>query len=395
MDIVLRIGDKSLPVHGVTEKTTCSDVIKMALCKFINTKDNTHSYALFECDQSKVRMLSDKTRVLKAMRTWGPGNSKHLSLKAVRKDDNVIKAKLEKTKKTHGLLNNLDITSISDSSKANDRVCQTDFVGANEIRNVDENNCVKYATKKILKHKRVSVINGNTNARTAGCGLVRNLPRQSTPNHRSAKGNLKSHDALAEDIFSKIAQVDQRERKDIILQKYFSDYLAYNSPHKEPFPLPKRQRGDGAEDNSSNGNPDKGDGSFSTSTPLHSNMTRARRHSDSDSGQDDDGFDEILDNAFVCKTVTEHGNNNYKYATIKRLPRKLVDYDITMATKADKLVDYSVSDSSVNENVEDTVDILERNVFVEDDEMASFMDSKLQDDFSDEGLSSWGSDDEH
>ena len=394
MDIVLRIGGRNLPVHGLTEKTTCSDVINMALRKFSNTKENTHTYALFECDQSKVRILSDKTRVLKAMRAWGLGNSKHLSLKAVRKDDNVIKAKRENTKKTHGLLNNLDVTSISDSSKANGFVCKRDFVGANEIRKVVENNCVKYATKKILKHKRVSVMYGNINARTAGCGLVRNVPRQSTPNRRFAKGNLRSHEALAEDIFSKIAQVDQRERKDIILQKYFSDYLAYNSPHKEPFPMPKRQRGDGAEDSSSNGNPDKGDVSFSTSTPLQSNTTRARRHSDSDSGQEDHGLDEILENAFVCKTVVEHGDNNYKYATIKRLPRKLVNYDITMATKADKLVDYSVSDSSVNENVENTVDILERNVFVEDDEMASFMDSKLHDDFSDEGLSSWGSDDE-
>ena len=382
----------------MTEKTTCIDVIKMALRKFFNTKENTNTYALFECDQSKVRILSDKTRVLKAMRTWGPGNSKYLSLKAVRKDENDCKTKLKNAKRTHEQLNNLDVTSISDSSKANGFVGKSDFVGANEIRNVVENNCVKYATKKILKHKRASVKqSGNINDRTAGCRLVRNVPRQSTPNHRSAKGNLNSHKALAEDIFSKIAQVDQRERKDIILQKYFSDYFAYNSPHKEPFPMPKRQRGDGAEDNCSNVNPDKSEKSFSTSTPLHSNKTRARRHSDSDSGQEDHGFDDTLDNAFVCKTVTEHGDNNYKYATIKRLPRKLANYDITMATvsKADKLVDYSVSDSSIDENVEDTVDILERNVFDEDDEMASFMDSKLHDDFSDEGLSSWGSDDEH
>ena len=190
--------------------------------------------------------------------------------------------------------------------------------------------------------------------------------------------------------------MEQREGKDVILKKYFADYLSYNSPNGrgKPFPMPKRERGDGAELKFSSGNPDKGDGSFSSGTPMNVNTARVRRHSDSDSGQEDHDQHDILDNAFVCKTVTGSVDSNYRYDRIKPLPRKLVNYDVTMVTQSDKLVDYSFSDSSVLESAEDTIDIFERNVFDEDDEMASFMDSKLHDDFSDEGLSSLGSEDE-
>ena len=265
---------------------------------------------------------------------------------------------------------------------------------------MDKINDVKYATKKVLlKPKSVSVTYGHTNTRMArkytfvNCD-PRNVPTHSTPTRCDAKPNLKRHEQLAEDITTKIARMGQREGKDVILQRYFADYLSYNSPHGKPFPMPKRERGDGAEISFSRGNPDIGDGSFSTGTPLRSNTTRARRHSDSDSGQEDHDHMDNLDKAFVCKTVTKHVGSNPRYAHIKPLSRKLVNYDITMATQMNKLVDYSFSDTSVLESNENSVDIFERNVFDEDDEMASFMDSKLHDDFSDEGLSSLGSDDE-
>ena len=473
-DIVLKIGDRNMTVQGVTEKTTCDDVIKMVLRKFNNTNENTHSYFLFECGNGSDRMLSEKTKVLKTMRTWGLDNTRHFSLKAVRKNDKVIKAKSNNARKTHGEFNNLDITSkienaaklafvvksqktrihkhqsrkhvnekyrdeaetnvgefisnvnktkmagfqnfrgsvtanerlslsgISDSSRVNERVPSNGFVGAKKIKRVDEINDVKYATKKVLKYKRVSETNGYTNAGMArkhtliDCDRIPNIPKQSTPTPSAARQNLKRHEALAKDISTKIARAGLRKRKDIILQKYFADYLSYNSPNRQHFSMPKRERGDGAEISFSGGNPDKGDGSFSTGTPMHDNTARARRHSDSDSGQEDHDQEDNLDNAF-CKTVTGHFDStcNYRYAHIKRLPRKLVNYEVTMALQTDKLVDYSFSDSSVLESGEDTVDILERNVFDEDDEMASFMDSKLHDDFSDEGLSSLGSEDEH
>ena len=472
-DVVLKIGDKNKTIRGVTDHTTCGDVIKMMLRKIDHNKQNEYSYAIFECGNESERMLSDKTKVLKTMRSWGSGNSKHFSMKAAHQANKIFKAKQEKTKTGDKLLNNLDktrnienatklahlvqsqktrlqrqrsnnhmteiyrddgdtsisefisnvdqtkmagfldfcgtvsaneldrLSGITNNSKANKHADDNGFVSGTVISRVDKINDVKYATKKVLKPKRISVTHGHTNARMARKHTFfdcepRNIHVNSTQARRGANRNLKRHEALAESITSKIARVEQRDGKDVILQKYFSDYLSYNSPNGrgKPFPMPKRERGDGAELNFSSGNPDKGDGSFSSGTSVHSNTARVRRHSDSDSGQEDHDHHDILDDAFVCKTVTGYVDSNHRYDHIKTLPRKFVKYDATMVPQSDKLVDYSFSDSSVLESGEDTIEIFERNVFDEDDEMASFMDSKLHDDFSDEGLSSLDSEDE-
>ena len=470
-DIVLKIGDTNKTVQGVTGQTMCGDIIKIVLRKMDNTKQNTSSYAMFECCNDSERLLSDKTKVLKTMRSWGSDNSYHFSLKVARRASKIFNAKQGKTRKTEKVANNLDVSNkiesaaklahfvqsqrdrlqrrqstshvteiycnngdtsidefisnvdhskmagflnfcgtvttnelvrlsgITDNSKAGESASVNGFVSGKVISRVDKINDVKHATKKVLKPKSVSVTYGHTNTRMARKHTFvncepRNVPTHSTPTRCDVKPNLKRHEQLAEDITTKIARMGQREGKDVILQKYFADYLSYNSPHGKPFPVPKRERGDGAEISFSRGNPDIGDGSFSTSTSLRSNTARARRHSDSDSGQEDHDNEDNLDNAFVCKTVTKHVDSNPRYAHIKPLSRKLVSYDITMATQMDKLVDYSFSDTSVLESDENTVDIFERNVFDEDDEMASFMDSKLHDDFSDEGLSSLCSEDE-
>ena len=474
-DIVLKIGDKNRTIQGVTDHTTCGDVIKMMLRKIDHNNQNAYSYAIFECGNESKRMLSDKTKVLKTMRTWGSGNSKHFSMKAVHQSNKIFKAKQDKTKTGDKLLNNLDktrnienatklahfvqsqktrlqrqrsnnhvtelyrddcnksinefisnvdqtkmagfldfcgtvsanelerLSGITNNSKANKHSDDNGFVSGNLFCRVDKINDVKYATKKVLKPKRTSVTYGRTNTgkHTFVDSEYRNVPTLSTPTRCAAKQNLQRHKALAESITSEIARVGQRKGKDIILQKYFAAYLSYNSPNGrgKTFRMPKRERGDGAELNFARGNPDKGDGSFSTGSPLRRTTAGARCYSvysDSDSGQEDHDHEDILDNAFICKTDVNTGNvdSNFRYAHIKLLPRKLVNYDVTMATQTDKLVDYSFNDTSDLESDEDTVDILERNVYDEDDEMLSFMDSKLHDDFSDEGLSSLGSEDE-
>ena len=474
-NVTLKIGDKNKTIRGVTDHTTCGDVITMVLRKMDHNNQNAYSYAIFECGNESERMLPDKTKVLKTMRSWGSVNSKHYSMKAAHQANKIFKAKHDKRKKSDKLVNSRDKTrnienatklahfvqsqktrlqrqqstnhvtelyrndgdkSINEfisnvdqtkmagfldfcgtvsaneldrlsgqmnNSKANKHADGNGFVGGNVFSRVDKINDVKYATKKVLKPKRISVTYGHTNTgkHTSVDSEYRNVPTHSTPTRCAAKQNLQRHEALAESITSEIARVYQRERKDVILQKYFAAYLSYNSPNGrgKPFPMPKRERGDGAELNFARGIPDKGDGSFLTVTPLPRTTAGARcysMYSDSDSGQEDHDHEEILDNAFICKTDgnTGHVDSNYKYAHIKPSSRKLVNYEVTMATRTYKLVDYSFSDTSVIESGEDTVDIFERNVYEEDDDMASFMDSKLHDDFSDEGLSSLDSEDE-
>ena len=472
-DIVLRIGDKHQTVKGVTEKATCGDVIKMVLRELNDAKNKNHSYVMFECGNSSKRILSDKTRVLKTMRSWGTDNFRWFCMKSAPQSGKAFKtwhhensnleteqkgydlnAKIESASKlalfvqsqkmrlhshqsrshvtetshvdessVQEFLANVDqtkmanflnfsgsvtskeivrLSGLSDSSKAKERVPSNEFVCAKEIKSVDNISHVKYATKKTLKPKSVTVRYGLPNVgmvkkHTFVDSEIRNAPRHSTPNHRDTKRRQKHHhDDLAEDITTKIAKLDQREHKDVILQKYFADYLSYNSLHRNTFPTSKRERGDGSEDVSSKGNPDKGDGAFSTGSPGCSYTAYARHHIDSDSGHEDNDHEDSLDNAFVCNTSRGQFANrcNYKYVHVKPLSRKPVNNDVVMATKVDKLVDYSLSDSSILESFENSVDILERNILDEDDEMASFMDSKLHDDFSDEGLSSLGSDDD-
>ena len=467
-NIVLKIGDRSKTIQGVSEKTTCSDVIKMVLRNFNNTKENTHSYAIFECGNGQQRMLSGKRRVLKTMRIWGPGNINHFSLKTIRKHE-IFKAKRDKTGKSQDELNNLDLSlnevasatkladliqtqkarlqrhltkrhvtgtcddgetskhefvstgvenkmadfqnfsgsvtangrvrlsETSDSSTANERVGSEGMVTGTEIRRQDKINDIRYATKKSLKPKKVLVAYGRTDSGMArkhtfiNCES-RNAPMHSTPNRRELRPpNLKRHGELADDISAKVAKLDQREGKNVILQKYFADYLSYNSPSRKPFQMPKRESGDGAEDVSYKGNPDKGDVAFSADTPVLRKAARVRHHSDSDSGHEDheERNEDDLDNATVSGAECKN-----RYDDTKPLSRKLVNYDITITTEVDKLVDYSLSASSLFESDENTVDILERNIIDEDNEMASFMVSKLHDDFSDEGLSSLGSNDD-
>ena len=471
-NVALKICDKNKTIRGVTDQTTCGDVIKIVLRKMDNNNQNAYSYAIFECGNESERMLSDKTKVLKTMRSWNSGNSKHYSMKAAHQANKIFKAKQDKRKKSDKLVNNLDktryienatklayfvqsqktrlqrhrstnhvteiyrddgdssinefisnvdqtkmagfldfcgtvsaneldrLSGISDKCIANEHTTGGNgFVSGDVFCRVDKINDVKYATKKVLKPKRISVTYGHTNTskHTIIDSEAINVPTHITPSRCAAKRNRQRQEALAESITSETAQVGQREGKDIILQKYFSDYLSYNSPNGKPFPMPKRERGDGAELNVARGNPDKGDGSFSTGSPLHRTTAGARfysTYSDSDSGQED--HEDILDDAFICKTYgsTGHVDSNYRYAHIKPLSRKLVNYEVTMATRTDKLVDNSFNETSVLESDEDTVDILERNVYDEDEEMGSFMDSKLHDDFSDEELSSLDSEDE-
>ena len=194
---------------------------------------------MFECGNESERMLSDKTNIMKTIRSWGSVNSRHFSMRAVHQSNKIFKAKQEKTKTNDKLLNNLDkrrnienatklahfvqsqktriqrqrynnhVTEIyrddgdtsinefisnvdqtkmagfldfcgtvsaneldrlsgqTNNSKANKHADDNGFVSGNAFCRADKTNDVKYATKKILKSKRISVTYGHTNTRMA------------------------------------------------------------------------------------------------------------------------------------------------------------------------------------------------------------------------------------
>lgn len=285
-------------------------------------------------------------------------------------------------------------------------------------------NDVKFAVRKPLMTKTCSV-HDVINKKTSHA-VGRNI--HATPKLKVAKENcrlVRRHDKLASDIASKVAHMNQKEGKEALLEKYFADYITYRSPGYKFRDSRYRERGDGAETDPKvqarcHGNVSK----VTTVTSKRRNSQTSLNFNDfetsSDSGQEDDTSN--FDTAFIVETP----RLNFGY----RPPNVSFDYedsDISFECKqpeldlntacAGKLVDYSLSEDdsllmdpsdististvseSMRHNVSTVSDIVktvfsENREVSEDDEMESFMNTKLSDEFSDEGLSSLGSDDE-
>ena len=82
--IIFNVNGQNMLIKGVTQYTTCDDVIEIV---FYNYLVNTDSYALFESSLGVERMLYGKESVLKVVRSWGADLNNFTLL--VRKVDNV------------------------------------------------------------------------------------------------------------------------------------------------------------------------------------------------------------------------------------------------------------------------------------------------------------------
>ena len=251
---------------------------------------------------------------------------------------------------------------------------------------------VKYARRKTLRSTSAE--------RSCDCVLKQRVScrdhairnRQSTPittekpkedrfNH-----SLNDHVRLAQSIKYQIANESQKEGKEAILNKYFADYLLYQSPGQ---PSTCRGQGDGAEYNYDDDSFRRGDGSSFTCTSYLSNKvdrhtpfpkdTSIEDDTTSDSGQEDGEFDI----AFIDNLHQDEAD----------CVTKLVDYSLTESDISDIVGDpiYNTLNSS---GVSDFVKSAFNDAIIgdEDDEIESFMNTILSDDVTDEGLSSFGSD---
>ncbi|KAL4229330.1 ras association [Mactra antiquata] len=303
---------------------------------------------------------------------------------------------------------------------------------ANETTGYNVND-VKYAVRKSLKTKECLPAVESDVVDDRGTEI------HGTPNLKAAKEkcrNIKSrHEKLASDIASKVARMNQREGKEALLRKYFADYITYRSPCYKYLDTRYRERGDGAEMGSDIPPCRKADGSDAHSyTPRRntrctpSSLKFDDQHDvSSDSGQEDDS--DSLDTAFIlnqqnlltpCSAANEsEADNGYKVPNVSPCNENdILNTNIEPESEypVNKLVDYSLSEhdeseltedpsiiSSADENIHDvsSASDIVKDIFSdhkdvsEDDEMESFMKTKLYDDFYDEGLSSLGSDDEN
>ncbi|XP_045175484.2 uncharacterized protein LOC123536391 [Mercenaria mercenaria] len=300
-----------------------------------------------------------------------------------------------------------------------------ELVRSKDVTSTIQNNVndVKYAVRKSLKTKTCSVADLTAKR-------LNNLGTEihTTPNLKAAKEQsrtIKRHDKLANDIATKIARMNQKEGKEALLQKYFADYITYRSPGYKFRDSRFRERGDGAETNSEYSTQRQITGSENkTAKPKRKSSQTSLTFQDYDTSSDSGQEDEILnfDTAFISDvSEINHGYRephvSLNYET-SREDSTLGQHEVDLNTACvGKLVDYSLSEedslladpsdissiSTASENIVHNVssvsDIVkaifnENREVSEDDEMESFMKTKLWDEFSDEGLSSLGSEDE-
>jgi hypothetical protein len=286
-------------------------------------------------------------------------------------------------------------------------------------------NDVKYAVRKPLKEKS-SNVSGLGKDVTEG-HKIHSTPKSNVAKEMSTK--IKRHETLACDIANQVARMKSRDGKDALLQKYFADYITYRSPGDKSrdsrFREHKyrdsrfRERGDGAESSTAVLPGRQGDGSECTfSTPkARTSMIPPLFRDSEDSGQEEE-FDLafISDipqvDGFSCSTphVRPVRGSNWINANCDVMDvdnniacvRKLVDYSLiedSILTDPSDISDISYVYDNIVHNINSVSNIVktifkEDRQLSEDDEMESFMKTKLYDDLSDEGLSSLGSDDE-
>ena len=315
------------------------------------------------------------------------------------------------------------LSSVSQLEMSRNVTGQSDDVGLVSGKDVTSAlqhnvNDVKYAVRKTLKTKTCSISDLSTKKNNLGVEI------HTTPNRKAAKEQnraIKRHDKFANEIATKVARMDQKEGKEALLQKYFADYITYRSPGYKYRDTRFREQGDGAESTTIYPAQRNITGcEFETVPPTRnisrSSLTFNESDTSSDSGQEDDMLN--FDTAFISD-VTKI-NNGYREPHVSPSSNigSSLDKEVDFNTACvGKLVDYSLSEedsvladpsdissiSTTSENVVHNVssvsDIVkavfnENRELSEDDEMESFMKTKIWDEFSDEGLSSLGSEDE-
>jgi hypothetical protein len=427
-EVPININGTHMIVKGVSKYTTCSDVIKMVLKKVNIGRENgsSEAFGIFEYAHGTERLLSGKSRLLKVMRSWG----RHDDCEFVFRNLNAAfvaqaqRRKYTNPKATDSTNEGCNLHENGGTTHKDRNVTgQSDITrlvrSGNTRVNINVNN-VKYAVRKPLKTKSCNLDGLNEKVTKGGHEI------HATPNSRVAREDsteINRHEALASDIASQVARMNNRVAKEALLQKYFADYITYRSPGDKYRDFRFRERGDGAKSSDHVFPVKQGDGSeecvFRTpkARTLMSQLVFSDSEDSVDSGQKEEfsNFDVafISDNNFWCSTPHVSPVRGEKWINANHDVIDIEHHDIPCVGR---LVDYSLSDDSVLSHPSDISDISSANkstvhdvssmsefvkavfnedrLLSEDDEMESFMKSKMYDDLSDEGLSSLGSDDD-
>ena len=428
-DIPIRIDGVTRYIKNVTKITTCCDVIKMILRKLNIGKENLPYYTIFESANGVDRPLAGKTFILKTMRSWGSDTGYKFIMR---------KSAPAVTYVTH--LSSASRQKLSQWSKSSSSLSSRESVETDKERDVKTlEETVKKQRRKHLKNKyRISdrelsrqLFADDTSDSDSMdefmsqvdsqkltefwdfCTAVteseiKRLENKGIPRSRISENCLHSRLGTSSDVkFAKrkqlkkcesVGNVKASDGKQELLQKYFSEISDYETPKIAKMKKAKRRTD---RDFMSNGN---------VNTEIMSSNARGHSYSDvnafywsvhAENDSEGTDLDSSLERAFVAEcNISDSSYDSGIKVNVHDKNSDDLNTGEYMYDNSNKLVDYSMSDeeadtSSVNSRDFDVREFWKSGEeYNEDDAMDSFMNTKLRDDFSDEGLSSMGSDEE-
>lgn len=410
-DIPIKIEGVTRYIKNVTKVTTCCDVIKMILKKMDIGKENLPYYTIFESANGVDRPLAGKTCILKTIRSWGTDTSYKLILRksapAVtyiphlseakrqklsqwskssnssfsseneeinkRKDlavlkENVTKQRRKYLKDKYRISNRELSRQLFADDTSDDNDSMDEFMSQVDAGKLTEfwDFCTAITESEIKRMASIEPRKCNTTPNSICGGTdktseVKFAVRKKLKNFESM-GNLREVDGKKE-----------------LMQKYFSDMSSYETPGQRKMKrFTRRHYAHGVKETRSCSSPKRNAFYWSV-------------HSDSDSTETD--LDSSLEKAFIdeCNISDKFNDSGIKV----KLPSEFNEIH-----NGHKLVDYTLSDVEDDDMLMDNKKFDFRkfwesnDVYNEDEEMDSFMKTKIHEDFSDEGLSSMGSDEE-
>ena len=394
-------------VKNVTKYTTCNDVVHMLMIKLEIPVDRISSFALFEVTGDLEKMLQSRTRVMKTMRSWGCERDNFCFILRNIENDKACMYKDD----CDSAFENVS-TSVYGNENVNNEFLNSPLpVQVNRNVLVNDQTMVKYALKKSLKD------NGQpTHLNTSRKSNTRKRVMNSSHHARSDTPTVKSETSTSLGKKSELKKQKKPNRKTGVFQKCVYDFISLKKPKRMFKRSDRREPGDGAdsEEEYRMSNIRFIDGAdISAETQFRTLEERCRYfwNTNSESDDESDCDDELtnfsdLNHAFVRPVREEFSDEGIEVTGVDSNDLNTAFIDETKESRdyASKLFEFiddsdvSISDISSceweqNVSSRDVVrDLFCRQKpgcsFVQNEEMDSFMTTRIMDSDSDEGLSS-------
>ena len=444
-DVPIKIDGTTRFIKNVTKCTTCCDVIKMLLKKLSLGKENLASYAIFESANGVDRPLAGKTSLLKTVRSWGSDANYQLVFRKSAPAVTYIPKISEANRQKLSQWSKSSSTSSSDSETAASKGKELSKLA--DIMKIQRKKYRKYRiSDRELSRQLFSdyqsdddsmdefMSNVDPNKLTDFwnfCNVVteteiKRLSHNSKPIAMLNSDNICEHDGQTSKVkyavkkkLKHCADTDTTNKpngKQELMDKYLFDYASFETPKIGKMKKVTHRNPSGNITTVTNHSVHRTVKPSITSglnnvkytenyTPnrqayAHEGYWSAHGESDSDTTDSDSSFEKafISESESISSTddcsvsaKTDDSGINVKYVND-------IGGKVYRACIERKLVDYSISEDEYENDLIRSFNVCQfwdnDGDYDEDQEMESFMNTKIHEDMSDEGISSVGSDEE-